>query len=199
MTVVYQTLSDQILISHYDPTRWPNVSPAHLNLELSSSKCCHSMNYVRPNLSNVRLKGRFERTDVLWMKKNCFEHCRLWYTTQEIVHRNSSLVTEVILQWTASFTALAKPRRYRCWIKAVSDGLSTCIEGAVCCAERQWWLLRMLQPSLGSLNLFTKLSWSPTCKTIYLRCSNVEYTCSSIVILHRGSSWVLVFSLTTGL
>ena len=146
MTVVYQTLSDQIFehvrpVSRCDRTRWPNISPALLNLELCSSKCCHSMNYVRPNLSNVRPKGRFERTDVLWMKKNCFEHCRLWYTTQEIVHRNSSLVTEIILQWTASFTALAKPRRYRCWIKAVSDGLLTCIGGAVCCAERQWWLL----------------------------------------------------------
>ena len=49
------------------------MSPAHL--ELSSSRCCQSINYVRSNLSNVRPKGRFERTHVLWIKKNYFQHC----------------------------------------------------------------------------------------------------------------------------
>ena len=62
-------------ISHYDRTRWPNMSQAHL--EFSSSRCCQSMNYVRSNLSNVRPKGRFERTYVLWIKKNYFQHCFL--------------------------------------------------------------------------------------------------------------------------
>ena len=59
--------------SHYDRTRWPNMSPAHL--EFSSSRCCQSINYVRSNLSNVRPTGRFERTYVLWIKKNYFQHC----------------------------------------------------------------------------------------------------------------------------
>ena len=59
-------------ISHYDRTRWPNISPAHL--ELSSSRCCQSINYVRSNLSNVRPKWRFERTYVPWIKKNYFQH-----------------------------------------------------------------------------------------------------------------------------
>ena len=48
------------------------MSPAHL--EFSSSRCCQSINYVRSNLSNVRPKGRFERTYVLWIKKNYFQH-----------------------------------------------------------------------------------------------------------------------------
>ena len=61
-------------ISHYDRTQWPNMSPAHL--EFSSSKCCQSINYVRSNLSNVLPKGRFERTYVLWIKKNYFQHCK---------------------------------------------------------------------------------------------------------------------------
>ena len=60
-------------ISNYDRTRWPNISPAHL--ELSSSRCCQSINDVRSNLSNVRPKWRFERTYVLWIKKNYFQHC----------------------------------------------------------------------------------------------------------------------------
>ena len=58
--------------SLYDRTRWPNMSPAHL---ASSSRCCQSISYVRSNLSNVRHKGRFERTYVLWIKKNYFQHC----------------------------------------------------------------------------------------------------------------------------
>ena len=35
-------------ILHYDWTRWPNISPAHL--ELSSLRCCQSIHYVRSNL-----------------------------------------------------------------------------------------------------------------------------------------------------
>ena len=62
-------------ISHYDWTRWPNISPAHL--EFSSSRCCQSIDYVRCKLSNVRPKGRFERTYVLWIKKNYFQHCNI--------------------------------------------------------------------------------------------------------------------------
>ena len=62
-------------ISHYDRTRWPNMSPAHL--EFSSSKCCQSIYYVWSNLSNVRPKGRFERTYVLWINKNYFQHWQL--------------------------------------------------------------------------------------------------------------------------
>ena len=55
-------------ISHYDRTRWPNISPAHL-------ECCQSINDVRSNLSNVRPKWRFDSTYVLWIKKNYFQHC----------------------------------------------------------------------------------------------------------------------------
>ena len=78
ITVGHRTLSDQILkmsgqfhimIGHDDR----NISPAHL--ELSSTRRCQSMFYVRPNLSNVRPKGRFERTYVLRIKKNYFQHC----------------------------------------------------------------------------------------------------------------------------
>ena len=60
-------------ISHYSQTRWPNISPAQL--ELSSSGCCQSINYVWFNLSNVWPKGRFERPYGLWIMKNHFQHC----------------------------------------------------------------------------------------------------------------------------
>ena len=57
-------------ISHYDQKRWPNISAARLGL--SSSRFCRSINnyYVWSNLSNVWPKGKFERTYVLWIKKN---------------------------------------------------------------------------------------------------------------------------------
>ena len=73
-------------ISHYDRTRWPNISPAHL--EFSSSRCCQSINYVRSVLSNVRPKGRFERTYVPWIKKNYFQH---WYYREHNWHNSKSL------------------------------------------------------------------------------------------------------------
>ena len=60
-------------ISHYGRTRWPNISPAHH--ALSFSRCCQSINYVRSNLTNVRPKGGFERTDVPRIMKNYFQHC----------------------------------------------------------------------------------------------------------------------------
>ena len=68
ITVGHRTLSDQILkmsgqfhimIGHDDRTRHQHI------LRFLLQKCCQSINYVRSNLSNVRPKGRFERTYVL--------------------------------------------------------------------------------------------------------------------------------------
>ena len=68
------------LIPYYDRTRWPNIIPAHL--ELSSSRCCQSLNYLCPvQFVKCLTKRKIWRGinnnyyDVLWISKNYFQHC----------------------------------------------------------------------------------------------------------------------------
>ena len=96
--IVWPNFENVRPISHYDQTRWPNMSPAHL--EFSSSRCCQSINYVQSNLSNVWPKGRFERTCVLWIKKNYFQHCFLSQDGHLLMRFTQSNSRSLVLQCT---------------------------------------------------------------------------------------------------
>ena len=73
---------------------WACVVSGQWSVVSSSPYSCNVLiNYVRSNMQNVLPKGRFERTDFLWIKKNCLKHCQCFLLMQ--VHVSFTLSVEL--------------------------------------------------------------------------------------------------------